>query len=139
VLRKCFSRRTSSRRGDPSRSCLKDSRCGIKNIKPCWIASLHGECRLCPGSWWLGLSCSCEKEGLSDEETKSVARVYVDRVAGGDCDYRHSDRAAVAGRATGAGGRAADAVQEQPEADRVGAAQLSRRGQLLPAGNAVRG
>src|SRR5690606_31396557 len=52
------------------------------------------------------------------------ARLYADRIAGGDRDYCDSHCAAAAGRATGAGSGATDAVQEQPEATGPGAAQL---------------
>ncbi len=50
--------------------------------------------------------------------------VHVDRALGGHCDHRGLDRAAVAGRAVGAGVREADAVHQQPEAVGLGRAEL---------------
>ena len=62
-----------------------------------------------------------------DDECPENKRFYAGRAAGGDCDHRHFDRAVVARRAGGARGGAADAVQQQREANRVGLAQLPRR------------
>ena len=45
--------------------------------------------------------------------------------------------AAAAGRAAGAGGRPADAVQEQPQADRPGAATITRALGSLPMGTYI--
>ena len=45
-------------------------------------------------------------------EFKTAERFYVGGVAGGDRDYRHSDRAVAAGGAGGAGSGAADAVHQ---------------------------
>src|SRR5206468_1128098 len=60
------------------------------------------------------------------DESETVSEgIYVDRIVGGDRDYRGLDCVALAGRAAGAGIGPAHAVQEQSEADRIGHAQLS--------------
>ena len=51
-------------------------------------------------------------------------RLHPRRTAGGDCHHWNLDCAVVARRAGGAGGGAADALLEQPEADRHRVAQL---------------
>ena len=51
-------------------------------------------------------------------------RFHADRVAGGHRDHRRADRPAAAGGAGGAGVGAADAVRQQPQADRPGPGQL---------------
>ncbi len=53
-------------------------------------------------------------------------RLYSDRTAGRHRHHRGADRPAVARRPASAGGRPADAVPEQSQADRPGVAQLSR-------------
>ena len=64
----------------------------------------------------------------------SPSRLHPDRAPGGDRDHRRPDRPAAAGGAGGARGGAADAVRQQPEAARPGAAQLPRRRGDIPDG-----
>ena len=59
--------------------------------------------------------------------------LHADRTAGGDRHHRRPDRPAAARGAEGPRGRRADAVQQQPQADRPGLPQLPRRQQRLPA------
>ena len=53
--------------------------------------------------------------------------IHADRAAGRDRDHRDPDRPAAARRAEGPRGRGAHQVHEQPQADRLGAAQLRGR------------
>ena len=74
----------------------------------------------------------------SSEKTESAfadsRRLHPDRAAGGPGDHRGPGRAAPARGAIGARCRAADAVCQQSEADRAGAAQLSPELRRLPDG-----
>ena len=72
------------------------------------------------------------------DELRSARRGFtLDRAPGRHRDHRRADRLAAAGRAVGSRGRAADAVHQQPQADRPGDEQLSRCLWLLPAGRPV--
>src|SRR5690242_13232205 len=61
------------------------------------------------------------------EAPKSESGLHVDRTVGRSCHYQSSHWPASASSAKGARDDGEDAVLEQPQADRTGHAQLSRR------------
>jgi type III restriction enzyme len=66
-------------------------------------------------------------------DSPSAARLHADRAVGGDRDHRGPDRPAPAGGAIGPRGGAAHPVHQQSQADRTGAAPLSRHLRCVPA------
>ncbi len=67
------------------------------------------------------------------------SRFHSDRAVGGDRHHRRPDRPAAARRPGRARGRQADAMHQQPPADRPGHARLSRHGRHLPGRGLDRG
>ena len=63
-----------------------------------------------------------------------AARLHADRTFGGDRHHRRAHLAVAAGRAGGTRGGATHSMSQQPQADRAGGPQLSRRQQPIPAG-----
>src|SRR4051812_11924752 len=84
------------------------------------------------------------KQGYADEDyvafgglawaVPALARVHVDRAAGGDRDHRGPDRPAPARGAGGARGGAAVAMRQQPQADGHRDPELRRCQPLAPPG-----
>ncbi len=62
----------------------------------------------------------CNAKGTTSRRRKLAARFYPGRTAGGDCDHRHLDCAAAAGRAGGARVSTAHPVLEQSQTTRTG-------------------
>src|SRR5207248_1148311 len=76
--------------------------------------------------------CRHEVDSQFSGESTTPPRVHADRTPRRDRDHRDPDRPAAPGRAEGPRGGRPDQVHEQPQADRVGHAQLPRR-ERLPA------